>query len=631
MNREKHSIWRIEGKRRSARVRWFLDIETWGLNATQSGFAFGCVINEAGTVRRTFMDPMDLRGFLESQGDIIVYAHNTFRFDIWAFYSADEIRNSEKIDSNGQLIMVKFDTGSSTVEFRDSKKLIPLSIDAIGTALKLPKGILHRDFKKGTRREITEADIEYCMRDVEIMRQAVAMFERLYNEWMGGHGLEFGIPYTTASMAYRVWCANYWPEHWKRRSPKRSRSKKPEKAGTYLRDAEGNIKFREDFRGWCSSQANLDAEKSYAGGRVQVLCQPGEIIEGVRSADANSLFPSVQYDEGFPDIAYVKEHWGTPALMAILEREDLCCWADVKLKAGPDSPRFLPNRNKEGRRDYTLGTWDGWLAEPEIQHALDRGWELKQCGRIWYAPKINPFKEFVERFYTTRMRLKAAGDSREFVYKIILNAFYGRLGMKDRCERIDQPSKVAEIMERDDWYLDYELGFYDGSRGSMAYLTDREPSIKSKSTWFGFASFITSHARVRLQKAIEACGDSILYVDTDSIHFRSEALEQVKEKLEFHGHLSGWKMEQSEEIPYARYWEPKAYVMFDQDMNLSTVKHKGVSTKDDDGNWRENAGDLTKPQIHRTVTQFRTALRRDIEGGSPLTVEKRSKRWSSNE
>ena len=61
------------------------------------------------------------------------------------------------------------------------------------------------------------------------------------------------------------------------------------------------------------------------------------------------------------------------------------------------------------------------------------------------------------------------------------------------------------------------------------------------------------------------------------------------------------------------------------------VKHKGVITKDEDGNYLPEAGDLTKVQQHRTIVGLYEALRRGLDVGMPIITEKRSARFFSEQ
>ena len=70
-----HYIWRIKASKLDSKETWFLDIETWGLNARR--FAFGLLKNLQGDKEHIFYSPEKLRKFLEDQeNEIIVYAHN---------------------------------------------------------------------------------------------------------------------------------------------------------------------------------------------------------------------------------------------------------------------------------------------------------------------------------------------------------------------------------------------------------------------------------------------------------------------------------------------------------------------------------------------------------------------------
>ena len=132
-------------------------------------------------------------------------------------------------------------------------------------------------------------------------------------------------------------------------------------------------------------------------------------------------------------------------------------------------------------------------------------------------------------------------------------------------------------------------------------------------------------------RAIMAAGDGFLYCDTDSVHFLEEYREQFEAKVPIGDDLGEWKLETPEPIYQAQYWEPKCYRHFDQDGNKILVKHKGVITKDEDGNYLPDAGDLTKVQKHRTIVGLYEALRRGLEVGMPIITEKRSARFFTQE
>ena len=632
----RHSIMRIKPRKRIQDVeRWFIDIETWRLNARN--FAFCVLKNWKGDVTRVFYDAKKARDFLHSRPlNVIVYAHNCWKFDGLAFYDIEELMPASRLVAGNRIISMTIDlppmckddlTESRTIEWRDTVALMPVGISKLGDSLGLPKGETPIDYIKGNRREITPEDVEYCIRDVEILRQAIVQLDRSFNEWCGVPQGTYELPPTGASLAYRVWCNNHWPKEWSSFVKRRSRGKKT--YGEVLLDEEGNPKQDRIDRAFCDARGNETAGMAYYGGRTQVICEPGVLQNHVHSLDANSMYPSAMLNP-YPNIATCRQSAPLDRnLYAVLKDEKRLCWAHIVLEAGIDSPVFLPNTAEDGRRQWDSKRFEGWLCEPEIKYALEQGYVIKELRELWYASAMRPFDDFVNYFYNLRREYQKKNDAREFFVKIILNSLYGRFGMKDICERIDQPEKVAKILDEGDWLDTHQLHFYDGPKGNWAYLEGLEPTRKSNSTWFGFAAFCTSYGRVQLQKVIQSAGKAACYCDTDSVHFTAEAYDRVMEAVDIGPDLGQWKPETPEDgIPYARYWEPKAYVMYGEEMERLKVKHKGVSVYDDEGNFKPEAGDLTKEQTYLSVVQFYTALRRgNLELGTELLMTKRSKRW----
>jgi len=138
---------------------------------------------------------------------------------------------------------------------------------------------------------------------------------------------------------------------------------------------------------------------------------------------------------------------------------------------------------------------------------------------------------------------------------------------------------------------------------------------------------ILSYGRERLARAIIAVGDDALYCDTDSVHMRASAATRFEEAMSIGDDLGEWKLETEVPIPWAQYWEAKAYCFKDTDGSRLLVKHKGIQVKDDQGNWMPNAGDLTKEQVHRTTVSLYEALRRNLEPGTEIITTKRSHRF----
>jgi len=214
----------------------------------------------------------------------------------------------------------------------------------------------------------------------------------------------------------------------------------------------------------------------------------------------------------------------------------------------------------------------------------------------------------------------------------LMNSLYGRFSIKEKPIRVD--GEALEILEQDDDYEELlqlgmlERGYYDGIAAQWPYILDNRELLKTPSSqWFGFSAFILSHARVNLGQAIVAAGEHALYTDTDSIHLRVEGRERFESMMEIGEEIGQWKLETPEPLAHCRYWEPKVYVQYDQDLERTLVKHKGIRVYDDDGNFKPEAGDLTKAQSTRTVVSLYEGLRRGLEPGTELKTVKKSARF----
>ena len=603
-----HFIRRIMPTKRKPSLRFTLDTETWGLDARK--LAFGVIQNVDTLEQYVFYDfedgkkwiqekrkeYMEINGITEKDARVLVYAHNGWKYDYLGFFTIHQIKQADKIDSKGRILVATIDG----VEYRDYKTLVQVSLSQIGEALGFPKGTTPMKFRIGDESQgITQEDIDYCTQDCRILSEAIKSLEATYKEWTDSkHDLE--LPLTTASLAYRVWCAKYWPSHWN------TINKQGKKV---------DIAF-------CANIFHEALQDSYIGGRVQVIGEPMKLYPNTISLDRNSMYPSEMVEQVFPDMmgaTYCKPYRHN--FDRLLNDPEYCIWADITLEG--DIP-FLATTTEEGRRCWTSTTFTGWICEPEIKHALELGYEVTEIRNLHYSKAIRPFQEFVEFFYNLRVEMRKKGDPSQLWIKLILNALYGRFAMRDIPKRIDNDEEIEKIIEAgqlDQYHFDY----YDGVRGCLPFLVAIEGDKKASSTWFGFASFTTSYARVSLNRAILAAGGGAYYCDTDSIFFNADRLPEVLEEIELGNELGQWDYEIREPTNFIGY-EPKAYLFITDEREKVKIRHKGVSLTDEAGNLVPQAGDLTKEQFSRNVIQYRTAMRRNLPLGSKHIQSKVSKR-----
>ena len=592
------------GKRKGRRIVW--DIETWGLDARN--FAFACAIDVATGEEWTFHSPKDARDHFESLAPCVVYAHNQFGFDAFSIMSKVEALQAKKVAMGTNI----YELTLNKVRYRDTKHLFPMTLSSLGTALGFPKGETPEDYITGNRREVTQEDIDYCMQDCRILVRAINDLESNVAQWIGRPVEQVALPLTTASLAYRVWSETCWPDHW----------------GWWRKKKNGTPEWVKGAS--CRSEFNQNAKESYAGGRVQVICEPGVDQFDVVSADANSMFPSVQEAYEFPDMRSCRNIGANAGILdRFLESGTYVSWANVRLKAQTEAQRFLPNRDSRGRLDWTSDTFSGWLAEPELKYALyEGGWELETIRQLNVAKAHNPFRQHVRKFYDLRQEAKRNGDPRSIFYKLVLNSGYGKFAQRSGITRLENPDEMQKAFDEEGWEDRYELRFYDAVNLEMPYLLDKESINRvPDSQWFGYASFITSGARVELQKGIHAAGEHAYYCDTDSTYMNVDAVKDFEAAIPIGSDMGEWGWEQEKPYRRAKFWEPKAYSLFDDEDLLAKVKHKGVDVIDRHGNFLPNAGDLTKTQISTTTTKLYTSLRRKLEPGVMQVTEKRSRRW----
>ena len=244
---------------------------------------------------------------------------------------------------------------------------------------------------------------------------------------------------------------------------------------------------------------------------------------------------------------------------------------------------------------------------------------------IHHAGIVSPFAGYVNHFYGLRQEYKQSGDGRQLFCKLMLNSLYGKFGQRATSERVDQDSRITEIMDEDDWESLWHLSFYDPG-GELPYMTKHSKLREPRNQWMGFAAFITSYARVELNRAILTAGDEVVYCDTDSVHYLESAHERMMAQMDMGQELGQWDLETPEPVAFARYWEAKVYVHFSESMDRILVKHKGVNVRDHTGAWLENAGDLTKQQPSLSTFGYAESFRKQVEPGRRRYVMKKSRR-----
>jgi len=632
-------------KKRKIRADWnpenvyVFDIETWGLDATK--FAVGGFKSLQdyidGKSMRIFYDKKEMKNaILNCPDKSIFYAHNA-EYDISGLWTIEEFREMPKIYPN-RLILAStappnldtktFDWNSG-IQLRDSWSIFSYPLKKLGEDLGFEKGETPQKFIKGIPTKIDEKDLFYLERDLDILAEGINQIQSLFSEWTNIENAN--LPLTAASLSWMIFTEMFWPENW---SGIKQRFKKglpatvcPDKCRVgraYIHTVNNcpvcgkkteMLKSKQKGKMFIDRKFNDAGIEAYFGGRTQVICEPKSIHEGVVCFDANSLYPSMMLNNGYPSpIDHWIEHPSLWKLSQLIKRDDRLVIANLMLNGNNSAFKFLPSTNDEGRRDYTQSTFNGWLCEPEIKAAIERGWVVEKVHDLVAYGNEKPFKKFVEFFYNLRLEYIENSDNRQSLIKLILNSLYGKFGQKDIQNRIENKDLIDEItLNNEEWFYKYEIKDWNQYQG--CYLMEIEPTKMSENTFTPIAAFVTSYARVFLQEAIELT--DAIYCDTDSI-FSLKSKEEIEEILSVGGELSQWKME-GELAPFMQFWEPKVYRKFDENMDIIKVKHKGANKSD---------GNLEKAQIATMMNKYRHAINNpNSVWGKFRDVEKKSKRF----
>ena len=252
-------------------------------------------------------------------------------------------------------------------------------------------------------------------------------------------------------------------------------------------------------------------------------------------------------NQSFPDADQVWSATPTVGRVHRLKAASEPFWGHFVLEAGPDAELFLPNMI-DGKADYLRTSFDGFLMYPEVNHALDHGWILKEVKELWRSRPLKLFSDYIDHFYSLRLHMKSVGDNREAFVKILLNSLYGKFGSRDRCERVEDKDSIRKILETEGWRENWEIKDWSSRDEDGFYLVSMNPTIKPRCNFFPIAAAITSFARVRLQQAIHAsqeAGFDVVYCDTDSVHLAGLSDDSVV-PLDLGRELGQWDLESAD-------------------------------------------------------------------------------------
>ena len=168
----------------------------------------------------------------------------------------------------------------------------------------------------------------------------------------------------------------------------------------------------------------------------------------------------------------------------------------------------------DNRLYFPVGTFRGAWPIRELRHALPYGTTVLDVHRAaWTHTMCRPFAITAPALLEAREKARATGDPREMIYKFLINAVIGRLGMRDVQTRRIYRRWRPGISPRE------RIGYDLESSSNYVYMVKEIEHVKpSRTSNIVWAANILGEGRVRLLQRLLLAGTHAVYCDTDSVH-----------------------------------------------------------------------------------------------------------------
>ena len=457
------------------KTRSFVGFDVEGVGGPL-GFWCGATFSDSGG--RVFVDRAEMWTDLnrDYSPDVWRVAHN-LEYDLSVLAVEELLSGGATMGGSGLLWFDTQDENGNEIRFIDSLNLFRgMSVAKLGDMigcpkLELPDGML-KVMKNGFpwsswSKSEQEMILEYNLRDAEIVYRAMMFLQELVLE-MGGQLKE-----TIAGISHDIYRRSFMPHAWRTIGP----------------------------------ATNESARLAYYGGRSEPHWMG--INYNVNMYDVNSLYPYIMRGERFPDPGYLDLEIPSTTPSDLGQREGVAL-VTVRCPTTPIPP--LPAR-RNGALFFPYGEFTGAYCLNELRHALECGVEIKRWHWMISTRKtFNPFPEFVDALWEMRQGYIPSEPSKAEIVKMLLNSHIGRYGIKS-----EPPLTTLEIVRdrfdpvRDKGLIWDQIGRYDYVERPIGF--EHRPTYQNVL----FAAQVAAGARVFLHKQMLAEGNSLIYVDTDSV------------------------------------------------------------------------------------------------------------------
>lgn len=481
------TLYRLKPPTKTLKNFYVFDTETriWNKNKTKfkyslrgrpENFAFGCIYGYNFTKVIHTIEEFKEEFKHERYHQNYLFAHNA-EYDLNVLFSNIYVVDPGAI-FNGRFIAARF----GDAKFADSFNIYKYAAHKIGEFLGKPKLDLRLD---KWRKEISSEDINYCIRDCEIIWDA--LFE-IFNE-VG----DIKITQASLSMTY---FRRYYQQY--------------------------NISYNDHVKVFWSS---------YYGGRTEAF-KIGNTHASV--FDIKSSYPYAMVESKFPNPKYFRKLVGISpeCAMRYIRAYEGC--ATIKVRHKDVTYGYLPFKS-EGKLIFPVGVFEGTWNFNELRFALDHGViEILEVKDLVYSePMDSPFVDYINDQFDKRA---VATSAIEVEWrKIFMNCLYGKFAQRIREEWKyihSMTNQYDEIRDAIDKKIFIKVLPFNEERDDCFLVTK---SMLEKTTSYSipsFASYITSFGRIHLLKQLLMWEKyRPVYCDTDSVFCEIEPPCESTKKL----------------------------------------------------------------------------------------------------
>ena len=380
--------------------------------------------------------------------------------------------------NKSRVVIVHAKGKQGSIIFLDTLNYLPFSVAQLGK--KLGKGKLKADFERDSDQKL----MKYCMRDTEIITEAMLEWMRFINK--ENLGLFSKSLASQALNAFR----HRFMKH---------------------RIVIHNKKHIAELE-----------RKAYFGGRTECF-YIGKVKEKpIYDLDVNSMYPYVMWKYEIPirHSGYL-ENPSIEKLSKLIE--NYCVIAQVELET--EKP-YYPLRHK-GKCIYPIGRFVTTLPTASLQRALKNN-HIKKVFKLAGYLKANIFRDYVDYFYRLKKQALEQGKKIDYILsKLFLNSLYGKFG-----QRIDKVISAGAIT-KPRWKREEVYYRETGKHTVLNFLGNRFEELELNAedgynTFIAISAHVTDYARNVLLDYIETAGwENVYYVDTDSLFVNEKGYENL--------------------------------------------------------------------------------------------------------